>query len=86
MSDQEFDLLDELYFIQSYEGLRGALGWEDARVAEVLKSTYDKGWIRCYDDPGHEVTAREVDLLKHYARYHYLASKAGLLAHQDDDQ
>lgn len=86
MTDEEFDLLDELYFIQSYAGLKDALGWEDSRLAGVLQGAYRKGWVRCYDDPGREVTDRRVDLAKDYARYHYLASKAGLLAHQDDNQ
>ncbi len=36
MSDLEYDVLDELYFVQSYTQLRDTLQWDD----QMLKSTY----------------------------------------------
>ena len=86
MSDQEFDVLDELYFIISYERLKQSLGWEDKQLAHMLHALHEKGWIRCFDGPVHEVLDAPVDLENDYARYHYLASKSGLLAHQHEDQ
>ncbi len=66
MSDLEFDLLDELYFVQSYQYLQETLNWDDQTLKSTLQHLYDKAWI---------------NLLEQGQLYHYLATKAGLLAH-----
>ena len=86
MSDREFDLLDELYFIQSFEDLKKSLHWNEADLARLLQNLHAKGWVKCYGGPVHEVVRDPADLSKDYAKYHYLASKAGLLAHQNGEE
>jgi hypothetical protein len=81
MSDQEFDLLDEVYFVTSYQDIQAELGWEDAEMKKTLLELYEKGWIKCFADASTELVDSEVDLEKQYQQYHYLASKKGLLAH-----
>jgi len=41
MSDEEFDLLDELYFVQPYAVLQEALGWEDSQLLDTLTLLLD---------------------------------------------
>uniref|UniRef100_UPI004047DA90 hypothetical protein n=1 Tax=Algoriphagus sp. TaxID=1872435 RepID=UPI004047DA90 len=80
MSDDEFDLLDELYFVQPYSVLQEALGWEDKHLLDTLGMLKEKGWIKCFTTPDQEcfdaINLYEVgtDLL-------YLATKKGLMAH-----
>jgi hypothetical protein len=81
MTSREFDLLDEIYFVQSFDSLSVSLGWEDAVILSTLKSLYSQGWIRCYHHPTKEVLPAEIDLENNYQNYHYLASKEGLIAH-----
>lgn len=86
MSEREFDLLDELYFITPYKQLKQSLGWDDRLLADLLQTLYRKGWIRCFEGPVREVPEGLADPGQNFARYHYLASKAGLMAHQHGEE
>lgn len=81
MSDDEFDLLDELYFVQSYQDLKEELNWEDSRLLTTIHSLYQKEWVRCFKNVTEEIFGEEVRLDKEFSGYHFLATKAGLLAH-----
>ncbi|WP_209330597.1 hypothetical protein [Lunatimonas salinarum] len=80
MSDDEFDLLDELYFLQSYDQLKEETGWDDHRLLAVLGQLYIKEYIKCYHAPDQEVFDG-ADLNRNGASYYYLATKKGLLKH-----
>jgi len=81
MSDNEFDLIDELYFIIPYSILERSV----ELTGDILKSTFkdllQKGWINCYNSPIDEIAFDIVFLEKGYRNYHYLATKKRLLAH-----
>jgi len=81
MSDLEYDVLDELYFVQPYNQLRDNLSWDDDMLRETLIKLFNKGWIRCYNTPSEEIFRSEVDLETSFRQYFYLASKEGLFAH-----
>ena len=81
MSDQEFDVLDELYFVQSFDEVKEATDLEDETLKQVLQGLMEKGWIRCMDSREGEVNADKIDFQTHYKQYFYLATKKGLLAH-----
>ncbi len=81
MSDLEFDVLDELYFVTSYHDVASGTGLEDFEIKPVLMKLFRKGWIRCYEEPDTEVNDKEVDLEVKFRSYYYLASKEGLMAH-----
>jgi hypothetical protein len=84
MTDLEFDVLDELYFVQPFADLQQSLDSElDLKV--LVQTLYDleqKGWVKCLhpnrDEP---IAAEELDIINQYAQYCYLATKAGLMAH-----
>jgi hypothetical protein len=80
MSDEEFDLLDELYFVQPYSTLQEALGWEDSQLLDTLTLLVDKGWIKCFSSPDQECF-EVIDLHEVGKKLLYLATKKGLMAH-----
>jgi hypothetical protein len=80
MSDEEFDLIDELYFVQSYDYLKKELDWEDEKLLFILQKLVDKEWINCFSSPDEEVFD-DLDILNKGKTYFYLASKKGLLEH-----
>ena len=85
MTDLEFDLLDELYFVKSYDEISNTLGWEDKRIFDTLVSLLEKGWIRCYYSPTEEILDQEIELAGNFRKYFYLASRDGLVAHNSTE-
>ena len=80
MSDEEFDLLDELYFVQPYSAVQEALGWEDSQLLDTLTLLVDRGWIKCFTTPDQECFDA-IDLQEVGKELLYLATKKGLIAH-----
>jgi hypothetical protein len=81
MTSDEFDLLDELYFVTSYHELKGSLDWSEDRLYKTLVALDGKAWIKCMNAKSEELPTREIDLKNAFREYHYLATKQGLLAH-----
>ena len=80
MTDYEYQILDELYFVVSYKELKSESGFQDEDLLAVLISLYEKNWIRVLKTPNDEITG-SVNLSGEYVRYFYFASKEGLFAH-----
>ena len=80
MSDEEFDLLDELYFVQPFDYLQSELGWDDEVILKTLDSLYKKGMIKCLTQPDEE-RFDSVNVLKEGKELFFLATKKGLMAH-----
>lgn len=81
MSDLEFEVLDELYFVTHFSELVVALGLEDGEIKPVLAKLLKKGWLRCFADPDVELDEKDIDIEVSFRSYYYLASKEGLMAH-----
>jgi uncharacterized protein YicC (UPF0701 family) len=81
MTELEFDVLDELYFVVSFHQLQEELEMNEQTLKEVLQSLFHKGWIKCFINISEEVVQEEIDFDNQYKTYFYLASKKGLLAH-----
>ncbi|WP_242928387.1 hypothetical protein [Pontibacter vulgaris] len=82
MTEIEFDILDELYFVASYADLRGALSLSDEELCAGLQALLAKGYIKIlYPDQDTEHEYDEVAFMKHCQQYFYLATKAGLVVH-----
>ena len=79
MDEAEFDVLDELYFVISYENLVARLDLEEKELVDVLLKLVNKGWIRVFENPNDEID--QFDLKSDYRSYYFLASKKGLFAH-----
>jgi len=85
MSDLEYDVIDELYFVQSYGHLKETLSWDEDMLRDTLRKLLEKGWIKCYINPNQEIFEDEIDFETSYRKYYYLASKSGLFAHNSID-
>lgn len=81
MSDAEFDVMDELYFVQPFNYLIEELEMPAADLKEVLKSLIEKGWVKCLYNMNDEVFEDKLDIENEFQDYYYLATKPGLLAH-----
>lgn len=81
MTDQEFDVLDELYFVQPFSFLIEELEMEEEELKQVLWSLLQKGYIKCLFNMNDEVFEDELNFEVEFKNYFYLASKKGLLAH-----
>ena len=81
MKEVEFEILDELYFLISYQKLTNRIDLSEEDLREVLGKMIQKKWVRCYKAVDEDLDWEDVDFKHQFANYHYLASKAGLLAH-----
>jgi hypothetical protein len=81
MSDLEFDVLDELYFLIHYKDLLSVTGLADEDLKPILIKLLKKDWLRCYSEPDIELNQEAIDLEIRFRNYYYLASKEGLKAH-----
>lgn len=84
MTELEFNVLDELYFLQSYSYLSSSLKLSDDDLKKTLIALLNKGWVRCYTSPIDELGSETLSVESEYKNYHYLATKAGLLAHNSN--
>lgn len=81
MSELEFDVLDELYFVISFADLQQATTLSSSDLKAVLDSLFQKGWLKVFSSMSEELPEAEVRQDFDYEAHYYLASKAGLLAH-----
>ena len=81
MTNTQFEIIDELYFINSFDELRSKLDLNDTVLKVELRELIKIGWVKCVDlHDGNDIPA-PADALAHPEAYHYLATKAGLMAH-----
>lgn len=82
MTDAEFDILDELYFVTSFAELRKQLHLPDAELTAGLGQLAEKGYVKClFPDPDSEIAFDLTAFRADYANYYFLATKEGLLHH-----
>ena len=81
MSDEEFDVLDELYFDQPFSYLQEVLDLDDDQLKSALQNLLKKDYIKCFFNMNDEVFEDQLDFENLLREYFYLATKTGLLAH-----
>lgn len=81
MTDEEYEIIDELYFIISFAELLKKINIEEHSLKNILLKLIQKGWVRCIDEHK-ETDVEDLSMFeKKYSSYHYLASKQGLMEH-----
>jgi hypothetical protein len=85
MNDLEFEILDELYFIQSFEELKAATKYPVSEIKKTLGLLLEKGWIKCFFPLEREIPFEQKNFEDNFNKYFYIATKAGLLAHNGKD-
>jgi len=81
MTELEFDIIDEMYFLVSFDRLQQEVSLEAGLLADQLASLHTKGWIRILAGEEDATPSALANFKEEYRNYNYLASKAGLLAH-----
>jgi DNA-binding IclR family transcriptional regulator len=82
VTDTAFEILDELYFVTSYSELATRSGLPEETLCKELDVLITKGLVKCfYPDPDTEITFEAAGFAEACRNYFYLATKAGLLAH-----
>jgi len=82
VTDPEFDILDELYFVASFRDLTQKTGLSEAALKQGLRSLLEQGLIRSFwPDPDTELAYEESSFGAISQDCYYLASKEGLLQH-----
>ncbi len=84
MTDLEFDILDELYFVETFENLHKKLNLDKTLLKDSLKELLNIGWIKCFSENREEIFTDLInfaDFEQKFDKYSYLATKAGLTAH-----
>ncbi len=81
MTDEEFDIIDELYFVTAYRTLQEATEMADEVLKSNLINLVEQGWVRIYESVDEQSEIDQIDINKDYQSYFYLASKKGLFEH-----
>jgi hypothetical protein len=82
VTDAEFDILDELYFVASFPELQQRTKVPAAELEQHLRSLLEQGLIRCYwPDPDTELAYEPTSFGALRQDCFFLASKEGLLLH-----
>ena len=82
MTDPEFDILDELYFVTSFRDLSQKTRQPDADLTQHLRHLLEQGLIRSFwPDPDTELAYEESSFGALSQDCFFLASKEGLLQH-----
>ena len=81
MTDLEYEILDEMYFVISFQELMDTLSLTEMDLKDSLASLLQRGYIKCFSNVSDEIPPERVDFENNYRNYHYLASKQGLFAH-----
>lgn len=81
MNDQEYIILDELYFIVTFDELLRKTGLPEEALKSELISLVKKGWVKLIDLKTDSEIEDHLAIEADYKKYNYLATKAGLFAH-----
>lgn len=81
MTDQEFDVLDELYFLTSFQDIVESCDISSEKLPPILWQMISRGWVNCFKNYDQEFEPGKEEFTRNFADYHYLASKKGLMMH-----
>ncbi|GJM30275.1 MAG: hypothetical protein DHS20C17_29100 [Cyclobacteriaceae bacterium] len=81
MTELQYQIMDELYFVISFEDLKEKLSLSDSKLKLVLGSLLALDYVKCFNNVSDEIPPQHLDFENNYRKYHYLASKEGLFAH-----
>jgi hypothetical protein len=61
MTDLEFDILDELYFVISFEELMQKLGIEETKLKTAMQTMLEQKYIKCFRNVSDELPNEHLD-------------------------
>lgn len=81
MTPVQYDIMDELYFPVGFDDLCATLSMEEGKLRDEVLEMYRLGWIKVLVPETEEAVEETEQIEKNYKKYCYLASRAGLSAH-----
>ncbi|ABG59444.1 hypothetical protein [Cytophaga hutchinsonii] len=81
MTDIEFELIDSLYFVQTFGFLCNELELNEHDLKALLIGMVQKEWVKVLDKESDEEILSPEIWSANCSGYHYLATKKGLFAH-----
>lgn len=81
MNELEFEVLDQIYFVESFAKIQQVVEVDEITLKNTLKIMIEKGWVKCFLNQFSEVVSTTEDFEENFRDYYYLATKEGLLAH-----
>lgn len=81
MTDLEYDIIDELYFVTLYNELATKVNCSEDELKHELYALLQKGWIKCFIRNDEEVYDALPAFMNNFKNYMYLVTKEGLRAH-----
>lgn len=81
MTDFEFDLLDELYFIKSIQELNSLFKDQTIDISAELWTMIEKGWVKVMDRADNELQVTKDEYVTNCQSLLFNISKKGLMAH-----
>ena len=81
MSNEEFEILDELYFVTPYQELKSKVDFSKESLKCILVNLFEKGWIRIYQSVDKEIELKHIDVDTNFQSFLFLTSKKGLIKH-----
>ncbi|MEM7374884.1 MAG: hypothetical protein AAF587_40200 [Bacteroidota bacterium] len=83
MNDLQFQILDSLYFVESFANVLEEAGEPVPIVVDELRTLIDKGWIQVmeFDQEQNDYVRTAIFDSDHLENYHFLATKDGLMKH-----
>ena len=81
MTDIEFELLDQLYFVQTIDSLCNDVNMSNSEIVIELKRLFDKEWIKILDSDSETEITDPALWGKDLTNFYYLITKKGLFAH-----
>jgi len=81
LTDIEYNILDELYFVTPYLELKEETQLEDEELKNGLSTLIHRGLVKVYRSIDEELASEQANLAQEYQSYFYLATKKGLFEH-----
>jgi hypothetical protein len=83
LTDLQFQLLDSLYFVESFAHVVEEAEAPVPVVIDELRTMIDRGWVQVmeFDRQKGDYVRTAIYDSDHMDRYHYLATKEGLMRH-----
>lgn len=73
--------MDELYFVKTFDELSEAVAMNTDEIKKVLQQVIEKHWVKILDPSDNEIPFDKKEFDQNLKKYHFIATKAGLLAH-----
>ena len=83
LNDAQFQILDSIYFVESFKNILEESGETVPVVVNELRTLIDRGWVQVmiFDEKKGDFVRTAIYDTDHMQEYHFLATKSGLMKH-----